>query len=121
MDCIFCKIVNNELPSYKLYEDDKVLAFLDAFPSVYGHTLIVPKKHYKDLDDIDQDVLNHLMEVSKKIKKQLEEKTNCDGISIQQNNGDLQEVKHYHLHLKPYFKVKKEIPDVSKVYEELKK
>ncbi len=121
MDCIFCKIVDGTLPSYKIYEDDKLLVFLDAFPSVYGHTLIVPKKHFQDLDDIDSEILNHIMNVSKKIKLMLEEKLNCDGMSIQQNNGDLQEVKHYHLHLKPYFKDKKELENIKSIYEKIKK
>ncbi len=121
MDCIFCKIVEGNIPSYKLYEDDKVLVFLDAFPSVYGHTLIIPKEHYKDLDDINSETLNHIMKISKKIKKQIEEKINCDGMSIQQNNGDLQEVKHYHLHLKPFFKVEQPKKSVEEVYEILKK
>lgn len=104
MDCIFCKIANGEIPSFKVYEDDIVYAFLDANPDSDGHTLIVPKKHFKDLDDIDLDTLNHINKVSKEIKKLLEEKLGCVGLSLLQNNGSAQEVKHYHLHLKPYYK-----------------
>lgn len=104
MDCLFCKIINNEIPCYKLYEDDYVLAFLDINPDSNGHTLIIPKRHFKDLDDIDLETLNHINYASKKIKKLLEEKLNCNGISLVQNNGAAQEVKHYHLHLKPYYK-----------------
>ena len=109
MDCIFCKIVNNEIPSYKIYEDDIVLAFLDINPDSDGHTLIIPKNHYKDLDDIDDNTLIHINKVARTIKKELEEKLNCIGISLLQNNGEIQEVKHYHLHLKPFYKGKKTI------------
>lgn len=104
MNCIFCKIANGEIPCYKIYEDDIVLAFLDANPDSDGHTLIIPKKHFTDLDDIDINTLKHINEVSKKIKKLLEEKLGCIGLSILQNNGSAQEVKHYHMHLKPYYK-----------------
>ena len=104
MECIFCKIANGEIPCYKIYEDDVVMAFLDANPDSDGHTLIIPKKHFKDLDDIDLDTLNSINKAAKIIKKELEKKLNCIGISLIQNNGDIQEVKHYHLHLKPYYK-----------------
>lgn len=109
MDCLFCKITNGEIPSYKIYEDDIVLAFLDINPDSDGHTLIIPKKHFKDLDDIDDETLNHVNKIAKKLKKLLEEKLNCDGMSLLQNNGTVQEVKHYHLHLKPYYNEKKSI------------
>lgn len=109
MDCLFCKIANGEIPSYKIYEDDIVLAFLDINPDSDGHTLIIPKKHFKDLDDIDDEMLNHVNKIAKKLKKLLEEKLNCDGMSLLQNNGTVQEVKHYHLHLKPYYNEKKSI------------
>lgn len=129
MDCIFCKIVNGEIPCYKLYEDDKVLAFLDINPDSDGHTLVIPKKHFKDLDDIDDETLLSINSVSKKIKKMLEKKLNCDGISLLQNNGEVQEVKHYHMHIKPYYNNKKSIElikhseyinDPKEIYEILK-
>lgn len=104
MDCIFCKIINGEIPSYKVYEDDTVLAFLDINPTSNGHTLIIPKKHYKDVMDIDDNTLSHIFQVARKIKSILEEKLYCDGITLTQNNGDVQEVKHYHLHVIPYYK-----------------
>lgn len=103
MNCIFCKIINNEIPSYKIYEDDTVLAFLDINPESNGHTLIIPKQHYLDLDDIPSEVLSHIMDVAKKLKVVLQDKLNCDGLTLVQNNGLVQEVKHYHLHLKPYY------------------
>ena len=109
MDCIFCKIINNEIPCLKVYEDEVCLAFLDINPDCDGHTLIVPKSHYKDIYDIPENVLLHIQAIAKKIMKKLEEKLNCDGFSLVRNNGDIQEVKHYHLHIKPYYNNKKTI------------
>jgi histidine triad (HIT) family protein len=120
MNCIFCKIINNEIPSYKLYEDDNVLCFLDVSPDSNGHCLIIPKKHYQDIDDIDDITLNQIMIIAKKIKELLEEKLNIDGLTLIQNNGDIQEVKHYHLHLKPYYKEKQQLIDIKDIYEILK-
>lgn len=129
MDCIFCKIINGDIPCFKIYEDDLVLAFLDINPDSDGHTLIIPKKHFTDLDDIDIPTLTRINEVSKEIKKMLEEKLGCEGVSLLQNNGFVQEVKHYHLHLKPYYKEKISIEmvkhaelvsDPKEIYEKLK-
>lgn len=129
MDCLFCKIINSEIPCYKIFENEFVLAFLDINPDCDGHTLIIPKKHFTDLNDIDLETLSHINDSSKKIKKLLEKKLNCDGISLLQNNGDVQEIKHYHLHLKPYYNNKKSIEilkhdefikDVTEIYEILR-
>ena len=109
MECLFCKILNGDVPSYKIYEDNYTFAFLDINPDCDGHTLIVPKKHFTDLDDIDLETLRHINESSKNVKKLLEKKLNCDGISLLQNNGCVEEIKHYHLHLKPYYINKKSI------------
>lgn len=113
MDCIFCKIANGEINSNKIYEDDKVFAFLDINPDSDGHTLIIPKKHFQDLDDIDEKTLTQIFRVAKKIKLELEDKLGCEGMSLLQNNGYVQEVKHYHLHLKPFYKGKKTIEIVK--------
>lgn len=120
MDCIFCKIANKEIPSKILYEDDIVICFLDVNPDSNGHCLIIPKNHYTDLDDVDVDTLNHIMKISKKIKNFLEKKLNVDGITLIQNNGFIQEVKHYHLHLKPYYKNKQDIVSIDEIYNKIK-
>ena len=120
MDCLFCKIINEEIPSLKIYENDYVLAFLDINPDSDGHTLIIPKKHYKDIDDIDEFTINEIFKAAKIIKKLLTEKLNCMGFSLVQNNGDVQEIKHYHLHIKPYYKDKKNI-EMIKHIEEIRK
>ncbi len=119
MDCIFCKIINGDIPSYKIYEDETVYSFLDINPKGVGHTLVIPKKHFKDLDDIDLDTLKHINEITKMLKKRIEEKLNPDGIQIVQNNGCLQEVKHYHTHIIPAYLTSKDMT-VEEVYEILK-
>lgn len=120
-ECIFCKIINRDIPSYKLYEDDLIFAFLDINPDSNGHILIIPKMHYKDLDDLDINIFKHIVEIAKDLKKELEEKLSIDGLTLIQNNGDIQEVKHFHLHLKPYYKENKELLPVDEIYEKLKK
>lgn len=119
MDCIFCKIINGDIPSYKIYEDELVYAFLDINPLSPGHTLIVPKKHYLDLSDIDNETLIKIMDTARIIRKKLEDKLNIDGLTLIQNNGEVEEVKHFHLHLKPYYN--KEINyTIEEVYNLLK-
>ena len=103
----------------KIYEDDIVFAFLDINPDSFGHTLIIPKKHYLDLSDIDSDTLMHIMNTAKMLKKRLEEKLKCDGLTLIQNNGEIQEVKHFHLHLKPFYKEKKD-KNLEEAYQLLK-
>ena len=118
-NCIFCKIANCKIPSKTIYEDEIVKVYLDINPKAPGHTLIIPKNHYTDLDDIDNEVLNHIMIISKKIKILINERLNPDGIQIVQNNGCLQEVKHYHLHIIPFYTNKKNIT-LNEVYNLLK-
>jgi len=103
MDCIFCKIINGEIPSYTIFEDDKVKAFLDINPVSDGHTLIIPKNHFENIYDIDLDTLKHIEMVSKNLSKILQEKLGATGITRMQNNGHGQDVKHYHMHLIPRF------------------
>ena len=119
-DCLFCKIIKGDIPSYTVYEDDKVKAFLDVNPDVNGHTLIIPKKHYKDISDIDDTTLMHIMDVAKYLRSLLETKLNIDGLTLVENNGDIQEVKHFHLHLKPYYKEEQVLLDVEDIYQKLK-
>ena len=121
-DCIFCKIINNEIPSYKIYEDDKVLAFLDVNPMSYGHTLIVPKNHILDYEEIDLETLNHINKVGKELYIKQKEKLSPNSIQLVQNNGKLQEVKHYHLHLIPYYDEEKEGKEnIEEVYKNIMK
>ncbi len=108
-DCIFCKIINGEIPSYTIYEDSVVKVFLSIEPIHNGHTLIIPKKHYTDFNDIDDKTLEHISKISRNIYKLLEERLNFDGLKLVQNNGTYQDVKHYHLHLIPDYKNEKKL------------
>ena len=119
MDCIFCKIISGSIPSYTIYEDDIVKVFLDINPDTNGHTLIIPKKHIVNLSDMDEATMNHMFKIAQKMKKLLEDKLHIDGLTLVQNNGCIQEVKHFHLHLKPYYK-NNEIDSVIDVYNKIK-
>lgn len=101
MDCLFCKIINGEIPSNKVYEDDRVFAFRDIAPQAPTHILIIPKQHIKSVAEIDEsnsDVVAHIFEVAAKIAKQ---EGLDDGFRIVNNCGDIagQTVKHLHFHL----------------------
>ena len=100
---VFCKINENIIPSYTIYEDDLVRVILDIEPRSNGHCLIIPKKHYLDLNDIEQETLNHIMKIAKKISKLLTDKLSPESIILIQNNGQEQEIKHYHLHIIPKY------------------
>ena len=119
MDCIFCKIINGEIPCYKVYEDDIVLCFLDISPKANGHTLIIPKEHTLDINTIDKDTLVHVYNIASKLAKVYEEKLGIKGYMLLQNNGDEQEVKHYHLHLIPDMSKHNELIDVKEIYEKI--
>jgi len=115
MDCIFCKINNKEIPSYTIYEDNVVRVFLDINPKHNGHILIIPKDHYTNIEDIDINVLTHIMKISKEMYKLLNDKLSPNGIVLNQNNGIAQDVKHYHLHLIPVYKKEKKMT-IEEVY-----
>lgn len=104
MDCIFCKIINGEIPSYTIYEDEIVKVFLDINPNTNGHMLIIPKKHFFNIVDIDSKTMSHIFEVQKKLYKLVKEKLNAEGATFAQNNDLGQDVKHYHMHLIPRYK-----------------
>ena len=103
-DCIFCKIIAGELPSKTIYEDDLIKIIMNINPSTNGHLLVLPKKHYLNIMDIDDDVLEHCIKVIKKtIYPLLKEKLNCSGLTIAENNELGQEIKHFHIHLIPRY------------------
>ena len=91
-ECLFCKIIKGEIPSYTIYEDEIVKVFLDINPSTNGDCLIIPKKHYTNINDIDLETLNHINKVSKDIYKLLQEKLECGGMTFVQNNDLGQEI-----------------------------
>lgn len=103
MDCLFCKIINGDIPSNTIYEDELVKVFLDISPNTNGHMLIVPKKHVVTVYDIDSNLASHIIEVERKMYDLLKEKLGCIGLTVAQNNDYGQEVKHYHVHLIPRY------------------
>ena len=104
-NCVFCAIEAGEIPSFKIYEDDRVLAFLDINPFSKGHTLVIPKVHCEGLLDSDEDVLAALVLRVKKVAGRLKAALGCDGFNILQNNGEAagQTVKHIHFHIVPRY------------------
>jgi len=105
-DCIFCKIIKGEIPSSKIYENDKVLAFLDIGPVNKGHTLVIPKKHFTNIFDIDEKVLDEVSRVVRKIAPAVKKAVNADGVNVMSSNGEAagQVVMHSHIHIIPRFK-----------------
>lgn len=105
MECIFCKIANGEIPSKTLFEDEIVKVIMDINPVVDGHILVIPKKHYTDFMELDNDVTTHIFDAAKKMAPLLMDKLNKKSVTLLVNYGDDQQVKHYHLHLLPEFGV----------------
>ncbi len=105
-NCKFCQIINRKIPSWIVYENEKVICFLPKKLEVYGHTLIVPKQHYTDLYDIPEDILCELIKVSKKITIAYKEKINATGMNLMHASGvdSQQSVFHFHIHILPRFK-----------------
>jgi len=102
-DCIFCKIVDGQIPSAKIYEDGQVLAFLDIGPLSDGHTLVVPKKHFERLHDCPGELLGKVCECLGKIAKAVSDGVGSDGYNVLCNNGRAagQLVDHVHFHIIP--------------------
>lgn len=103
MDCIFCKIANGEIPSKVLYEDDIVMVIMDVNPIRDGHCLVIPKKHFSDFIELDDETTKHIFKVAKKMTNILMEKLDAKSVTLLINYGEDQMVKHYHLHLLPDF------------------
>ncbi len=108
-DCIFCKIVSGKIPAHKIYENEKILAFLDIGPLSEGHSLVIPKKHSQKLTEVEDNTLSEIVKCAKNIAKAL----NCENYNILQNNGKLanQAVGHVHFHIIP--KTKDEGLDIN--------
>lgn len=102
-DCIFCKILKGELPSYKIYEDEFTYAFLDISCDMYGHTLVIPKKHSVNVLDTDADTLGHVIATAQKVAKHYVEACGFDGVNIFNANRSAaqQSVFHLHFHVIP--------------------
>ena len=98
MPSVFTKIINGEIPSYKIYEDDKTIAFLDIHPETKGHTLVVPKKEVDKIYDLEDEDYIALMQTVKKLSRHLEDKLGAR--TVWKVVGT--DVPHAHVHLYPY-------------------
>ena len=102
-DCIFCKIIEGEIPSFKVYEDDDTLAFMDINPASDGHALVVPKAHAKDVHAITDESISQTVVAAKKVAAAVEKTVTPGGINLVQCNGPAagQSVFHFHMHVLP--------------------
>lgn len=108
MSCIFCKIINGDIPSYKIYEDDNIIAFLDITQTTIGHTLIIPKEHVENVFEWTPEISQHLSVAIPKIANLLKDTfPNMKGLNLVNNNGEIayQSVFHSHIHLIPRYTI----------------
>ncbi len=105
MDCLFCKIIKGEIPSHKIYEDENVLAFLDINPVNPGHTLVIPKKHSRNIFDIEKEDLENVVNTAQKICPAVQKAVNAKGVNVISNNEPVagQIIFHTHFHIIPRF------------------
>ena len=104
--CVFCEIIKGNIPSYKLYEDEKCIAILDISQATIGHTLIIPKKHFKNIFELDEETAKHLAIVTTKLAKRIKDALNLEGMNVLNNAGIIagQTIDHFHIHLIPRYK-----------------
>lgn len=110
-NCIFCKIANGEIPSNTLYEDDTFRVIFDLGPASRGHALILPKNHFRNIYDIEEDTLCKAAKLAKKMAGVMTDVLKADGFNLMQNNEEVagQSVFHFHMHLIPRYKDDKAI------------
>lgn len=117
-DCIFCKIINGDIPSRTVFENEKFKIIMDAAPAGKGHCLVLPKEHAKDIFELSDKTVGEAFKLAKKSAGILKEKLGADGINILQNNGRAanQTVDHFHIHIVP----RKNGEDILTKYKPLK-
>ncbi len=105
-NCIFCKLANGEIPTRTLYEDEEFRIILDAGPLTRGHALILPKKHARDVFELDEETAGKAYRLAKQFGAKMAAALKADGMNILQNNGSAagQSVFHFHMHLIPRYK-----------------
>ncbi|OYR56573.1 HIT family protein [Halorubrum halodurans] len=104
-DCIFCSIVDGEIPAWTVYETDAVLAFLDANPLARGHTLVIPKAHAERVGDLDADTASAVFDAVSDLTPRVQDAVDADAANVGVNDGEAagQEVPHVHAHVVPRF------------------
>jgi len=104
-DCIFCKVIKKEIPSYIIYEDENFISFLDINPKAFGHCLVVPKEHYDDIYSYREKAGASVIDAIRTVCLMIKENMNCAGLNVVQNNGRIagQLIEHIHFHIIPRF------------------
>lgn len=112
-NCIFCKLANGDIPTNSIYEDEDFNVILDASPATKGHALILPKQHYANMFEIDDEILAKAAKLAKRVITHEKEVLGCDGYNVLQNNGEVagQTVFHFLMHLIPRYDGEKTIID----------
>lgn len=102
-DCVFCKIVKEEIPCEKIYEDRDILVFLDIAPVNIGHSLVIPKKHFVNIYETPEEILASMIKTAKIVSKAIKSQTKADGVNVTMNNDTAagQVVFHSHIHVIP--------------------
>ena len=128
-DCVFCKIIKGEIPSKTIYEDETIKVIMNINPISNGHLLVLPKNHITDINDMNDNVINHSFTIIKeKLYPMLKKNLNCKGLTLCQNNELGQEIKHFHIHLIPRYENdnidynynKDSIEDIETIFNKLK-
>lgn len=104
IECLGCRLANKIQPSNVVYENDYVICFLDHAPFNEGHTLILPKQHFEDVDELGKEIASAIMSASILLSKALKQLYKPDGITVTQNGGIFNELTHYHMHVVPRYK-----------------
>ena len=104
-NCIFCKIIAGEIPSAIVYEDEDFKAIMDISPAAKGHTIILSKRHYENLFELEDETAARALLIARKVAKAIQSELHCDGMNLLQNNGEAagQTVFHFHMHLIPRY------------------
>lgn len=105
-ECIFCKIIKGEISSFKVFENDKVFCFFDINPLTKGHTLVIPKTHYKDIFEIPESDLKEIISAAKNLSIKITKTLGAEGVNLVNASGEFaeQSVFHFHLHIVPRYK-----------------
>ena len=104
-DCVFCKIIEGKIPSATIFENNEFKVILDRFPANEGHVLILPKKHYTNIFEIEPETAGRLFQLAVLISKSMKTALGFENMNVVQNNGPVagQTVSHFHLHLIPRY------------------
>lgn len=102
-DCIFCKIIAGEIPSFKIYEDSETFAFMDINPANEGHALVIPREHARDVYSVSDSAIAATVKTAKRIAAAVDKTLNPEGLNLLQCNGPAaaQSVMHFHMHVLP--------------------